>query len=350
MANDSHTSCRPLCRRSTFVPGHRCSPRDNLRPQTRLAAAGRPVAVGAVAILLAAAVGGCGGQSSAAASSAGTGGADGHTAARVSSAPVVTAPVVKAPRRPGRAWTPVARVGGRSAAWIAQRSSVTLLRFDQRLVHLALHAGSREPGGQGWTYGDRIGTSEVHQVLAAFNGGFKLSHSSVGFMADGRVAVPLAAGLGSIVTYQNGMTQIGAWHAGVPAAGLKVVSVLQNLHLLVDRGVAALTVENCVLACWGATVGGGSEVARTALGIRGDGQLVWAAGEHLSPAMIAQALIGAGAVRAVQLDINPYWIAGYLYSHHPGGPTAVPVVPGQFGIPGRYLAPHGRDFFTILAN
>ena len=250
----------------------------------------------------------------------------------------------------GRTWSPVASVGGQPAAWIAQRSGVTLLRFDQRLVHLALHAGSSEPGGQGWTYGDRIGTSEIHRVVAAFNGGFKLSYGSVGFMAGGRVAVPLAAGLGSIVTYQNGTTQIGAWHAGVPAGGLKVASVLQNLRLLVDHGVAAPTVENCIRACWGATLGGGSEVARSALGISSDGQLVWAAGEHLSPAMIARALLGAGVVRAVQLDINPEWIAGYVYTHHPGGPTAVPVVPGQFGIPGRFLAPHGRDFFTILAN
>jgi hypothetical protein len=55
-------------------------------------------------------------------------------------------------------------------------------------------------------------------------------------------------------------------------------------------------------------------------------------------------------VRAVELDINPEWIAGYLYVHHRAGPTAVPVVPGQLGIPGRFLAPYGRDFFTILAN
>jgi hypothetical protein len=217
-------------------------------------------------------------------------------------------------------------------------------------VHLALHAGSSEPGGQGWTYGDRIGASEIHRVLAAFNGGFKLSYGSVGFLADGRAAVPLTVGLGSIVTYRNGTTDIGAWQQGVPASGLKVASVLQNLHLLVDRGVVAPTVVNCILRCWGATLGGGSEVARSALGVTGEGQLVWAAGEHLSPAMIAQALIGAGVVRAVELDINPEWIAGYLYVHHGSGPTGVPVVPGQLGIAGRLLAPYGRVFFTILAN
>jgi hypothetical protein len=49
------------------------------------------------------------------------------------------------------------------------------------------------------------------------------------------------------------------------------------------------------------------------------------------------------------LDINPEWVAGYLYVHR-RGPIAVPVVPGQVGIPGRLLAPYGRDFFTVLAN
>ncbi len=43
-------------------------------------------------------------------------------------------------------------------------------------------------------------------------------------------------------------------------------------------------------------------------------------------------------------------VAGYLYIHHRGGPTAVPVVPGQLGIPNRLLAPYTRDFFTIIAN
>ncbi len=123
---------------------------------------------------------------------------------------------------------------------------MTLLRFDQRLVHLALHAGSWEPRGHVWKHEDHIGPSEIHRVLAAFNGGFKLGYGSVGFMAYGRVGVPLAVGLGSIVTYHNGTTAIGAWHKGVPAPGLAVASVLQNLHLLVDRGVIAPTVSSCI--------------------------------------------------------------------------------------------------------
>jgi len=297
-------------------------------------------AVSIVAMLLAVAVGGCAGQSNAAPKKG-----DGHTPAPVSSALLVTEPA-----QPESTWKPVASIAGRPAAWIALRSGVTLLRFDQRLVHLTLHAGSGEPRGQGWTYGDHIGASEIHRVLAAFNGGFKFSYGSVGFVADGRAAVALTAGLGSIVTYRNGTTDIGAWQEGVPAREPGVVSVLQNLHLLVEHGVAAPTVHDCIEGCWGGTLGGGPYVARSALGITSEAQLVWAAGESLSPSMIAQALVGAGVVRAVELDINPEWVAGYLYIHHRGVPSAVPVVPGQLGIPGRFLAPYSRDFFTILAN
>ncbi len=303
-------------------------------------------------VMLAFALAGCGSQSNPA---RGVNAASVHPRARRAPAVAVVgaasrAPVVKRAGQPGSTWNSVATIGGEPAAWVAQRSGVTLLRFDQRLVHLALHAGSVEPGGGGWEYGDHIGAKEIHRVVAAFNGGFKLSYGSVGFLADGRVAVPLRVGLGSIVTYRNGMTEIGAWHEGVPSRGLALASVLQNLHLLVDHGAAAPTVNSCALTCWGATLGGGTAVARSALGITGNGQIVWAAGEHPTPALIAQALVGAGVVRAVELDINPEWVAGYLYEHHGGRPTATPVLLGQSGIPGQLLGPYSRDFFTVLAN
>jgi hypothetical protein len=255
-----------------------------------------------------------------------------------------------APGQPTASWGVVARVRGQPAAWIAQRSGVTLMRFDQSLVHLTLHAGSSDGGVTGWTYGDQITPREIHLLLAAVNGGFRLTYSDVGFVSGGHVAVALKAGLASIVTYTDGTTDIGAWRAGVPAAGRRVFSVLQNQRLLVDRGVAAATVSNCILTCWGATIGSRLDVARSGLGITANGQLVWAAGEQLLPAQLAAALIAGGAVRAIELDINPDWVAGYLYVHHSSGPSAVPVVPGQVGIAGQLLAPYSRDFLAIVAN
>jgi hypothetical protein len=67
---------------------------------------------------------------------------------------------------------------------------------------------------------------------------------------------------------------------------------------------------------------------------------------------IANALLGANVMRAVELDINPEWVAAYLYGHRAGHwPLAsVPIVPGQPGVPGQFLAPYSRDFFTIVAR
>jgi hypothetical protein len=268
----------------------------------------------------------------------------------VSAARPVAPLVVTVPGRPSARWTATARVHGQAAAWLAQRSGVTLMRFDQHLVHLTLHAGSSDGGVAGWTYGDRVTPREVHQLIAGVNGGFKLTYHAVGFMSGGHVAAALTPGLASIVTYTDGTTDIGAWRAGVPSAGKRVFSVLQNQQLLVDHGVAAASVAGCIIACWGETIGSRTSVARSALGITADRQLVWAAGEELLPADLAAALISAGAVRAIELDINPDWVAGYLYVHHPGGPSPVPVVPGQLGIAGKLLEPDSRDFLAIVAN
>jgi hypothetical protein len=267
-----------------------------------------------------------------------------------SAAPSLPPLVVSAPGHPASGWTVVAQVHGQPAAWLAQRSGVTLMRFDQGLMHLTLHAGSSDGGVGGWSYGDEITPREIHLLIAAVNGGFKLTYRDVGFMSGHHVAVPLKAGLASIVTYTDGTTDIGAWRAGVPSAGKTVFSVLQNQRLLIDRGVAAASVSNCIIACWGETIGSQTSVARSGLGITASGQLVWAAGEQLLPAQLASALIAAGAVRAIELDINPDWVAGYLYPHHPSGPVPVPVVPGQLGIAGHLLEPYSRDFLAFVAN
>ena len=265
--------------------------------------------------------------------------------------PASVAPALQVtPTRSGGSWAVVAQVHGKPAAFVSHRGGITTARFDQHLVHLNLHAGSFDGGTSGWTYGDRVTALETKKLVAAFNGGFKLTYTDVGFMSGGHVAVPLKAGLASIVTYTDGTTDIGAWHAGVPGAGKSVFSVLQNQRLLVDRGVAASSVSSCVIKCWGGTIGLATNVARSGLGITANGQLVWAAGESLSPSELASALIGAGAVRAIELDINPAWVAGYLYAHHLRGLAPAPMAPGQRGIEGKFLTPYSRDFLTVVAN
>jgi hypothetical protein len=273
------------------------------------------------------------------------------TTRTVTRRPRSTAPLDRYPQPLRAAWQVVARVRGRPAVWVALRAGVTLVRMNQALVHLGLHAGSEQPGGTGWHYGPEVAGGEIHHLIMGFNGGFKLNIAgSGGFLSYGRIGAPLLDGLGSIVTYRDGATQIGAWRRDVPARRRPIASVRQNLHLLIDGGRANPTVLSCGSSCWGATIGG-AVVARSGLAIRRDGELLWAAGENLTVAQLANAMIGAGAIRGVELDINPDWVAAYVYIHHRSSSlTAVPFVPGQLGIAGHLLSPYARDFFTVLSN
>ncbi|MGI8713928.1 MAG: hypothetical protein ACR2NR_12280 [Solirubrobacteraceae bacterium] len=248
-------------------------------------------------------------------------------------------------------FVPAAVWHGQTAAWIGRSpSGVSLLSFDQRLVKLTLHSGTVDAGSSGWRYGPEVASSERRHRFSAFNGGFKFDVGAGGFMSFGRVATPLRAGLASIVTYTDGYTDIGSWRREVPAKGRSIASVRQNLTLLIDHGQAAASVD-CV-SCWGATLGAVADPARSALGVTGDGRLIWAGGEHATVAQLADVLLGARVVRAVELDINPEWVAAYLYGHRGGrGSLApVPIVPGQPGVPGQFLTPYSRDFFTVLTR
>ena len=247
-------------------------------------------------------------------------------------------------------FAPAVRWRGQTAAWVARSASgAALLAFNQGVVTLNLHSGTIDAGATGWRFGPLVAGAERRQLVAAFNGAFKFNTDAGGFESYGRVAVPLQAGRGSIVTYADGHTDIGSWRGEVPT-GQPIASVRQNLTLLIDHGTPASTL-NC-LSCWGATLGGVSAPARSALGITADGRLIWAGGEHLTVGSLADALLGARVVRAVELDINPEWVAAYVYGHRGGaGPLApVPIVPGQPGVPGQFLTPYSRDFFTITGR
>ena len=267
--------------------------------------------------------------------------------------------ILPAARRAGLFdWTPAVAVRGQTAAWLSRvlahggsGHTVTLLRFDQRLVRLTLHAGSQDPGGTGWRYGPAIGGSEDVTVLAAFNSAFKASYGAGGFVEDGRIGWRLLTGAASVVIYRDGTADIGAWRKGVPAPARSVSDVRQNLGLLIDRGRVPGSVDTCIKVCWGDPLHEQPIVARSGLGITADGRLVWAAGGLLSVRALADALVQAGAVRAMELDINPRWVAGYAYAHHPHTvPEPIPLIPGQRGIPGQFLQPYFRDFFTVLAR
>jgi hypothetical protein len=190
-----------------------------------------------------------------------------------------------------------------------------------------------------------IGPDEHRRLLAAFNGGFKLSSGVGGYEQEGHVISPLLPGMASLVIDRSGAAAIGVWGHGLPRPGEAVYSVRQNLTLLVNHGQVTGAATDWGL--WGATLGGGEFVARSALGQDVAGQLIFAGSMSASPADLAAALVHAGAVKGMELDINPEWVQ--LDVARAPGHTLTAVIPGQQRPADQYLIGWIRDFITVLA-
>lgn len=218
--------------------------------------------------------------------------------------------------------------------------------FDHGRTRVSLYPGVREPPG-----GARAGAGQVppdHRsgLLATFNSGFKHSDSGGGFFEHGKLTAPMVAGLGTIVGMNSGRIDVRAWHGG-PRPGAGVAFARQNLPLIVDHGRPNPNLNDGPQ--WGATLGNAILVWRSGAGVDRHGNLLYAAAPYLGTAGLARILIHAGAVRAVELDINSYWVTLNTYGRT-GARDARPLLPTMVRPPQRYLAPDDRDFFAVYGR
>ena len=224
---------------------------------------------------------------------------------------------------------------------------VTLATF-RGPVRYVLHSGSQDPGSAALAMvhaGPRVGHRERRRLLAAFNGGFKLSAGVGGYEQEGHVISRLRRGLASLVIDKSGQASIGIWRNGVPRPGEAVSSVRQNLTLLVAHGRVRRAARHW--ARWGATITGGEFVARSAIGEDSAGNLSYAGSMSASPADLAGALVRAGARVAMELDINPEWVQ--LDIARKAGGRLRAAIGGQVRPANQYLTGWRRDFIAVVA-
>ena len=224
--------------------------------------------------------------------------------------------------------------------------------MDTKLLRATLYSGSQIPGGGPYTHTAPIEPNAANSLVAAFNAGFLMSAANGGYYTDGKAIIPLQPGAASFVVYRNGSSTVGAWGSDVTMTP-NVVSVRQNLDLLVQNGQAVPGLNAADTTQWGATLGNAVYVWRSGLGITADGALVYVGGPGLNITDLANLLVRAGAVRAMELDINTDWVNFSTYQ--PATPTgaATPangteLLSNMTGTPGRYFASWwARDFITM---
>ena len=218
--------------------------------------------------------------------------------------------------------------------------------IDHARTRLALYPGYANPPVASPRGSGEVPSGERWRLLATFNGGFKWkSGPPAGFLINGVADEPLVRGLGTLVAHPDGRVDVVRWHG--PPTLRTLTLARQNLPLIVDGGRPNPNLGDVPL--WGATLGGGIAVWRTALGIDRHGNLLYAAADNQTPASLAALMIHVGAVRAIELDINPEWASFNGYAKR-GGRNPIKLVPNQQQSAERWLSPDSRDFFAVYTR
>ena len=268
------------------------------------------------------------------------------------------------------AWTPAGRaVGGGPAVYEATlippggTQPAGIAWMDTSLLSARLYSGSVSPGGGPYRYTAPVLPAQARTLVAAFNGGFKMNDAHGGYYTEGRMIDSLRSGAASLVIYTDGTIDLGAWGSDVTMTS-QVASVRQNLAPLVAGGRPTVRAASANWRQWGSTcaatscghgIPGVEHQWRSGLGIAADGALIYAAGPDLDPLQLAQLLGRAGAVRGMELDINPAWPVFAAYDPAPGAPAAPSngrkllssTTPGPATF---FEASWARDFVTMSAR
>lgn len=228
-----------------------------------------------------------------------------------------------------------------------QDGSLVTIAIFRGAVRYALHDGSQDPYARPGLLkdGSAVRPGERADLLAAFNGGFKMAAAAGGYEQEGHVLYPLRPGLASLVIDRSGHARIVVWPArGEPARGEPAYSVRQNLRPLVLNGQPAATAADW--RAWGATLGGGEYVARSAVGQNAEGDLIYVGSMSSTPYDLAYVLAREGARTAMELDINPAWVQLDV-ARRPGSALRAEVH-GQIRPADQYQIGWTRDFVTVL--
>jgi hypothetical protein len=270
--------------------------------------------------------------------------------------PPITSPVANPEPKEGQ-WQPVgSRVDGIPAVYVTRVRAdnvhtayyASVMWIDTTLTKAMFVPGYQEPGGPN-PYNGALPKDLWPDVLANFNGAFRLDDSQGGYYYEGKTVRQLVDGKASTVIYDNGSIAVGKWGRDVKMTP-HVQAVRQNLNLIIDKGKSKVSngADNVV---WGATTDKESLAWRAAVGQRSDGSIVYVGSPYLSAEGLANTLVGAGVERAMVLDMNQWWTAGFYFRHaKDGSPLCRKLDPSIAEGCDRYLKPYKRDSFQFLAG
>lgn len=84
------------------------------------------------------------------------------------------------------------------------------------------------------------------------------------------------------------------------------------------------------------------------MGLTSNGNLIYAVGNDLGPESLATALQMAGAINAIQLDINPFWVRFNFFEYNGTNNYKTVTLTKDLKDGSKdYFSGYGKDFFYI---
>jgi len=213
---------------------------------------------------------------------------------------------------------------------------------------ISLIAGTRQPGGGVGAAGGRVPVSARDALLAAFNSGYKMKDTPGGALVEGHLTNHLVAGLATLAVLPDGTATVGAWGTDLDPHR-HYLAIRQNLQLMVVDGSPVAGVATNAGGRWG-TVKNALPTWRSGLGVTAKGDLVYVAGHSLTLGALAHALIDAGAVTAMELDIHRGMVTFNLFTHDSQGVVGHKLLPDMTRSADRYLTTDWRDFVMVTSR
>jgi Phosphodiester glycosidase len=219
--------------------------------------------------------------------------------------------------------------------------------FDHTRTEIGYYPGRYEPPNAAVRGPTMVPFDQRWRLLATFNGGFTYVDGNNGSADNGRTNEPLTDGNATLIGYRDGRVAIVKWTGG-PNPGPGVAWARQSLAPIVWNGrLNPQLNDNPNSPQWGYTLGGLTRVWRSGVGIDARGNLIYVAADGQTVITLAKILQHAGAVDAMEFDINPEWHTLITYTHGRGGLVPTMVGPNPMQSSDRYLVPDDRDFFAV---
>jgi len=225
---------------------------------------------------------------------------------------------------------------------------VSLVKMNMSKLNIGVQAGTYYPGGPNGMPGPGFvpkSIQESNSLVAVFNGGFMAKDGHYGMIVGDKTYVPLRENLATLLIYTNGSAKFIDYQ-GQPLTN-DVAAIRQNGAFLIRNGIISPYIET-TSDTWGRTTTNSMYTWRSGIGITKNGNLIYAVGNSLIPSTLAKALKNAGAVDAMQLDINPFWVRYILYnSLGNGNYSYYPLLKDMQNGGYAYLHSYNKDFFYI---